>query len=597
MKKTLSHIKSWSLKHKMYSTGILIIILIAGYYTYRALFVPATLPQYTLAAVRTGSIVQTVSGTGQVTSSNQTDVKSQVSGTIQSIKVSVGQHVQKGDLLATIDATTAALDLANARIAFEKLTQPAKEADLSSATNNLNKSYNDGFSAVSGAFLDLSSIVSGMKDILYSQGGFLSDQNSSHLTVTGLQYRNEDAATYDTAANQYVVVMNEYKTLSRTSATSSIEQLISDTYSATKNIATALQKTQSTMAFVLTSQPEYYPKDATTANANVNTWSSQINSDLATLLSTQNSISSNKNTLDTLITGADTLDVQAQALSLQQKQQTYDNYFIRAPFDGVVGRIPVNVYDQASGSSIIATIVGDQKMSNISLNEVDAAKVQNGQLVNITFDAIDGLTATGTVSSVDQVGTVSSGVVSYGVKIIINTADDRIKPGMSVNTSIVTKQDDNVLIVPSAAVKTSGKTHYVETLSMPTGTFGSSTPGMSQYNRTSSSTASTSQDTSFNATTGSFVRNSGMKTNRTVTISTATTPTQVTVTIGDTDDTNTEIVDGLTRGQFVVTKTVASGSAQTTTAPSILSSLGAQRGGATTGTRTGTAGAGFRPGN
>ena len=597
MKKIFSSIKNWTLKHKVYSTGIIIIILIAGYYTYRALFVPAAVPQYSLSPVRIGSIVQTVSGTGQVTSLNQTDVKSQVSGTIKSINVSVGQHVQKGDLLATIDATTAALDLANAKIAFAKLTQPAKAADTVNATNNLDRAYSDGFNAVSTTFLDLPTVMSGMKDLLYGQSGFLGDQKSSHLTTTAQSYRQQAGASYDLASNQYATVIDEYKNLTRTSATSSIEQLITDSYSLAKNTAIALQNTQNTITFITTSQSDYYPKDAVTASANVNSWSSQINSDLTSLLSSQNNISSNKNTLNTLMTGADPLDIQSQQVSLQQKQQAYDNYFIRAPFDGVIGRIPVNVYDQASGSSIIATIVGDQKISNISLNEVDAAKVQNGQLVNITFDAIDSFTATGTVSSVDQVGTVSSGVVSYGVRIIINTTDSRIKPGMSVNTSIVTKQIDNVLIVPSTAIKTSGKTHYVETVPIPAGTFGSSTSGMSQYNRASNSTASTSPDASYSATTtGSFIRGNGSKMGRGVTVSTATTPTQITVTIGDTDDTNTEIIDGLTRGQFVITKTVAAGSAQTTAAPSILSSLGAQRG-ATGGIRTGGGAGGLRPGN
>ncbi len=588
MKKIFSKIKNWSLKHKVYSIGITIIILVVCYYTYRALFIPALLPQYTLSPVRTGSIVQTVSGAGQVTSLNQTDVKSQVSGTIESIKVSVGQHVKKGDLLATIDATTATFDLNNSKIAFAKLTQPAKVADISNATNNLNKAYSDGFTTVSTTFLDLPTVMSGMKDLLYSQSGFLSDQKSSHLTTTAQNYRNQAGISYDIAANQYAIVMNEYKNLTRTSATSSIEQLLADTYTLVKNTTFALQNTQNTITFITTNQTDYYPKDALTANANVNTWSSQINSDLTAILSGQNNISSNKNTLNTLITGADPLDIQAEQISLQQKQQAYSNYFIRAPFDGIIGRIPVNVYDQASGSSIITTIVGDQKISNISLNEVDAAKVQNGQLVNITFDAIDGLTATGTVSSVDQVGTVSSGVVSYGVKIVINTMDTRIKTGMSVNTSIVTKQNDNVLIVPSSAIKTSGKTHYVEILNIPTGTFGSSTPGISQSNKPTRQITSTNQNALYNTTT------IGTKINRTIAISTATIPTKTTVTIGDTDDTNTQIIDGLTSGQFVITKTVAAGSVQTTTAPSILSSIGAQRG-ATGGLRTGGGAGGFHP--
>ena len=154
----------------------------------------------------------------------------------------------------------------------------------------------------------------------------------------------------------------------------------------------------------------------------------------------------------------------SQQLSLQQAQQTYDNYFIRAPFAGTIGLIPVTVYGQAGNGTSIATIISDQMLATLSLNEVDAANVKTGDPVSVTFNAINNFTATGTVAEIDQVGTVSSGVVAYGVKVAINTADSRILPGMSVNAAITTFELDNVLTVPSTAVKTSGNKSYVMVL-------------------------------------------------------------------------------------------------------------------------------------
>ncbi|MEI8249057.1 MAG: biotin/lipoyl-binding protein, partial [Candidatus Taylorbacteria bacterium] len=370
-------ILGYATQHKIISSMIILVACIVGYYTYQH-FKPVPPPQYVLSMVRSGSIVQTVTGSGQVTASNQTDIKSQVSGSITAIKVSVGQHVHAGDLLATIDSTSALLDLQNAQLALAKLTQPAKETDISNSTNNLTASYSDGFNTVSNAFLDLPTTMNGMKDILTGPTGFMTDSRVSYLSPTAQQYRNTAQVAYYKAVNQYVTVLDEYRGLSRTSATSSIENLISDTYDLLRNVAVALQDIQGTFTFIVTNQPEYYAKDATTAGSNIHTWSTTITGDVSSVLSARNSISSNKNSLSTLITGADTLDIQSQQLALEQKKQTYDNYFIRAPFDGIVGRIPVNVYDQASGSSVIATIVGDQKVSTISLNEVDAAKVAVG---------------------------------------------------------------------------------------------------------------------------------------------------------------------------------------------------------------------------
>ncbi|MDE1941135.1 MAG: hypothetical protein KGI66_03380, partial [Patescibacteria group bacterium] len=56
-------------------------------------------------------------------------------------------------------------------------------------------------------------------------------------------------------------------------------------------------------------------------------------------------------------------------------------------------------------------------------------------------------------------------------------------------------------------------------------------------------------------------------------------PQQVAVTTGDSDDTNTVILSGLTRGQFVITRTISSGSSGASSAPSIFSSIGARAGG------------------
>ncbi len=66
----------------------------------------------------------------------------------------------------------------------------------------------------------------------------------------------------------------------------------------------------------------------------------------------------------------------------------------------------------------------------------------------------------------------------------------------------------------------------------------------------------------------------------TVTISSETAPTSQTITIGDADDTNTEIVSGLNPGQWVVTRTITTGQATTAAAPSILNTLGGNRAGA-----------------
>ena len=568
MKKSsfITQTKKWAIDHKIWSSIIVIIILLGGYYIYKKASAANVVPQYVLSPAHLGTITQTVTGSGQVSAENQLDVTSEVSGKIQAIHVTVGQHVYRGDVLATLDAHDALINLENARIAYQKLVAPAKTGDITNARNSVDKAYTDAFNAIASTYLDLPTIMAGFKDMYYTRDGYFSDQKSSYLISTARTYRDATGVSYDKAVAHYESSLELYKTLSRTSATSSIEKLLDETYTTAKLISTALQQLQNTVTYVMVNQPEYNSSLSSAAQTNVTTWSNQVISDLTSIVSAQNAIASNNNSLNVLLAGADSLDIRSQQLSLLQAEETYAKYTIRAPFDGIVGRIPVSVYGQASVSTVISTLIGDRKIANISLNEVDAAKVKPGQHVAITFDAIDGLNATGTVDHVDLVGTVSQGVVSYTVQVII----ELIKPGMSINISIVTNEKTGVLIVPSSALKTQGTKKYVEVLagaaSASTTRLGIPSNASSTYQRIRTST-----------TTPQYSGSTSQ--NRTMTIASATAPTKVFVTIGDADDTNTEITNGLERGQLVVTRTITAGTATTAT-PNILSSLGGNRGSA-----------------
>jgi len=588
------------LAHKILIAVIAVTVIVGGYEIYKAKASEASnVPQYTLTAAHIGTLMQTVSGTGQVSASNQTDILSQVSGTIESINVSVGQAVKKGQLIATIDPTNALTTLQNAKIALAKLTEPAKTTDLSSAKDSVNKSYDDAFNSASSVYLDLPTIMAGMKDLLYGQGTFLSSTQEAFLNSTARADTDAAGMAYDKAAAQYAMTFQEFKGLSRSSPKTDLDTLYRDTYTTIKLVADATSKAQSAVAYITSNQPSYMSKDASTVASNLNTWSNQANSDASSMLGAQSAITSAQNSLTNLTAAPDTYDLQSAQDTLAQAERTYAEYFIRAPYDGIIGRIPVSVFGQAGGSTAIATIVGQQKIASISLNEVDAAKVVVGQKVNITFDAIDSLNATGTVSEVDQIGTVTSGVVSYGVKIIINTDDARIKPGMSVNTSIITKEDDNVLLVPSAAVKTQTGRSYVQTFDrsvltsmLPnggnqtasgtsrfagsTGSFASSTGSSGTGSSTPLGTGSTTR--SFSGTAGARAGAASL------TISSSVPPQNTVVTTGDSDDTNTVILSGLTPGQLVVTRTATGASATSAAAPSLLQSIGG-------GNRTGGTGA------
>jgi HlyD family secretion protein len=523
-----SKIKSWAISHKKTSIVLILILAFLGYKIYQNFTNTSGQPKYIISFVKKGSIITAVTGSGQVSANNQIDVQSKASGDIVGVYVKPGQTVSSGTLLAQVDTKDASLTLQSAELAYQKLVEPAKPQDIKAAKVNVNTAYNDGWNSVSSTFIDYPSIITGMDNMFYKSGGYLNNINVIQRNDAYRSYIEKAGINYDQAKAQYAVVLAEYNSLSRSSATSSIDLLINDTQKMIKMMADALKNTQSAVSFISQTESDTSIA-ATTAGSNVNSWTATLNSHLSSVLSAQSSITNTQNTLDNLERGADKLDVEAQQVSLQKQQLAYQNYFIRAPFDGIIARVPVSIGSPGSGATI-ATMVTNQKIANISLNEVDVAKIKVGDKVNLTFDAIDGLNITGEVAEIDLVGTASQGVVNYNIKIGFDTQDDRVKSGMSVNASIITNNKQDVLVVPSSSIKSQGNTYYVDYFDQ-------------KYPEATASAGVTSTIT----------------------------PLSKQVEIGLSDDTNTEIVSGLNEGDQIIGRTVT----QTTTTSATPSIFGA----------------------
>ncbi len=527
-------------KYKKTSIAVVIVLILGGWYYYSKAS-SATVTTYTVRPVALGTIRTTVSGTGQVSSSQQITINPKVSAAVTSINVKNGDEVTAGQVIATLDSTTAGFSLQNARISLAKLQSSnplsvtSNQNSADSAKTSLDQSYISAFNTLTNSYNDMSPVINGLNSIFYnpSTSPYFNDSslvNQSYGTIAE-QYKQSAGVLLDQVKNDYADFRNIYSTASIQS-TSTIKSTLVQENTVVQKLLTSLKNASIAINFIINSTPKQNQTSAmTTDQNNLTTWINTVSQDNTSISSAISSIDSNTRsynqavaTLNEAQTSSDPLDLESAQLSLAQAQYTYDEYTIRAPISGVIGNVTLRVGDQASASSIIGTVVTKDFISHISLNEVDAAKVSVGQPVSVTFNAISGVTATGTVSNVDTIGAVSQGVVSYDIVISFHTDDPRIKAGMSVNAEIVTTEKDNVIIVPNSALKTAGNVQYVQI------------PAAGQ--------------------TGSFVMQVVRKT----------------VTVGLTDTTNTEITSGLNVGDKVVTKTVI-GTATSATQGNIFSSL------------------------
>jgi len=472
--------------HKIVSAIIIVLLVIGGYFGYKTIKGKGETTRYITAAAEKGTIIMSVSGSGQISASNQLDIKSKVSGDAVYVGIKNGQEVKAGTLLVQLDTSDALKtvrdaqsNLESAQLSLEKLEGPAGLAvprNKQSAIDDLKKAYDDEFNAVSDAFVDFPAVMTGLQSILFGYDFAQSQWNIDYYADAVRlydekvsQYRDDAYTKYQAARTAYNQNFQTYKSTDRYSSTDVIEQLAGQTYETAKTIADAIKSANNLIQFYKDKLTErnFTPKILSDTHlTSLNTYMGKANTHLVNLLSAQTTIKNDKDA----ISNAD-LDIQSQELSIKQKENALSDakeklayYFIRAPFEGVVTAINVKKGDSVSGGTVLAVLLAKQRIAEISLNEVDVAKVKVGQKVNLTFDAVADLTITGEVTEIDAIGAVTQGVVTYGVKIVFDTQDERVKPGMSVSTAIITDVRQDVIVVSNSAVKTSGTIQYVEVL-------------------------------------------------------------------------------------------------------------------------------------
>lgn len=162
---------------------------------------------------------------------------------------------------------------------------------------------------------------------------------------------------------------------------------------------------------------------------------------------------------------------QAALADYRNQQATAGERNVVAPIAGTVNAINIKNGDDLSrlsgnSASQAPIIIGDLKtlQAEVAVNEVDIANISLGQKAMLIFTAIDGLNVSGKVEKMDALGTITQGVVNYNVTISLDTIDGRLRPGMSVSAKIISNVKQDVVTVPNSAIKVRGNRLYVEVL-------------------------------------------------------------------------------------------------------------------------------------
>ncbi len=143
-------------------------------------------------------------------------------------------------------------------------------------------------------------------------------------------------------------------------------------------------------------------------------------------------------------------------LSLETAKRALTDAQITAPFDGIVTAVNITVGGASGSGAAIALADISRYHVDVLVDETQIALIQVGQQVDLTLDALTGITLTGQVANIDLVGTVSQGVVNYKVRVDLNPTAAPVLIDMTANAAILGERHENVLAVPSTAVRTGG---------------------------------------------------------------------------------------------------------------------------------------------
>lgn len=131
---------------------------------------------------------------------------------------------------------------------------------------------------------------------------------------------------------------------------------------------------------------------------------------------------------------------------------------ISSPIDGIViAKLTLEGKTVAASlnSPVLFTIANDLAKMQITaaVAEGDIGAVEQGQTVTFTVDAFPNRSFSGQVVQVRNSPKTSSNVVTYETIINVDNKDLKLRPGMTANVSIIVASRENTLRVPNAALR------------------------------------------------------------------------------------------------------------------------------------------------
>lgn len=356
--------------------------------------------------VERGELVATVGGTGKVEANKSAILTWNTTGNVSDVFVENGSQVSQGTTLAELAPTS----LPQAVI--------LAKADLIEAQHNLDNVMQSNTQRAQ-TYLDLLDAEQNLKD--------------AQEDVDSWNYNNADQQTIDQARSEFIAAEENLKqveaSLQADNQQTSQEQLDEAQLTrdkALRNLSSILGKTYNT-----TVAKDFAQYDLAKAQ-----------------------LEDVQREWERVKDGQNGDDIEAAQARVTAAESVAGLAVIKAPFDGTITSVYTNVGDEVN-AGIKAFRLDDLSSYYIEVEipEIDINRIEIGQEAEFTFDSILDKTYYGRVIEVAGAGSEEQGETNFIVKLIMTDSDQEILPGMTASVSIMVTKLEDVLIVPTRAIR------------------------------------------------------------------------------------------------------------------------------------------------
>jgi len=395
---------------------IIIAVLVIGGIVASVALRPEKKPEYSTAKVYRGELQQTVSVIGTVQPEKVIDLVLEQNGIVKKINVKVGEEINKGNLLLSLDSSTQSLQLAQA------------EASVALAQSNLKMAETHDLVATQTAYNQ-------------SYQAYLNTKKANERVINDAEVTLDEAKNYTKNYQKYFDEVNsEYEDGALPEYTRDLARAaLTQAQGNERKAREALESLQTT-----------------NQQAEDSAWYLQEQAREA--LERQKSLAFNPQKSN-LINQAD----YSQAAS-DIARSTLAKTFLQSPLNGIVSKINIEEGEGALAYSPLVQLVSKELEIEAKIPESDLSKVKLDQEVDITLDALPDEELSGIVAEIEPTETIIEGVTYYQIKVNFSDPEGLVRSGMTADLSIKIYTKDEVLIAPQRAVKEKDGRKYVEIL-------------------------------------------------------------------------------------------------------------------------------------